>query len=205
MPLRTNYVLIDFENIQPKSLAALEQDHFKVFVFVGASQAKLPFEVVNSVQRMGIKAEYVQISGNGPNALDLHIAYYIGKLAAAEPGSYFHIISKDRGFDPLIQHLKSTKIPVSRVKEIGDIPFVKAVTAKTPKDRLDVLVAKLRQNEANRPRTVKTLSGTIAALFQKQLTDEEVAVLVTSLQKEGLVIVADNKVTYALGQGDCGN
>ena len=77
MPLRTNYVLIDFENIQPKSLAALEQDHFKVFVFVGASQAKLPFEVVNSVQRMGIKAEYVQISGNGPNALDLHIAYYI--------------------------------------------------------------------------------------------------------------------------------
>ncbi len=113
----------------------------------------------------------MQISGNGPDSLDFHITYYIGNLAAAEPVAYFHIISKDRGFDPLIQHLKSTQVLVSRVKVIGDIPTAKAVTAMTPKERLDVVVAKLRQNEANRPRTVKTLSGTIAALFAEPMTN----------------------------------
>lgn len=51
--LRTNYVLIDFENVQPAQLAALDQDHFKVMLFVGAHQAKLPYEVAAAIQRLG--------------------------------------------------------------------------------------------------------------------------------------------------------
>ena len=35
--LRTNYVLIDFESVQPTSLATLEQDPYRVVVFVGAT------------------------------------------------------------------------------------------------------------------------------------------------------------------------
>ena len=78
--LRTNYVLIDFENVQPKQLAALEQDHFKVMLFVGARQANLPYEIAAAIQRMGAKVESIKISGNGPNALDFHIAFYIGEI-----------------------------------------------------------------------------------------------------------------------------
>src|SRR5690606_41861527 len=63
---------------------------------------------------MGSRAEYVKIASNGSNALDFHIAFYIGQLATKEPESYFHIVSKDTGFDPLIQHLKGKKIQVSR-------------------------------------------------------------------------------------------
>src|SRR6185503_11601280 len=104
--MRTNYVLIDFENVQPSSLEQLDHDHFKVFVFVGAHQGKVPFELAASLQQLGDRAQYIKISGNGPNALDFHIAYYIGRLAATDPAAYFHIISKDEGFDLLIQHLK---------------------------------------------------------------------------------------------------
>ena len=43
--LRTNYVLIDFENVQPENLDVFSADHFKVIVFVGASQTKVPFDV----------------------------------------------------------------------------------------------------------------------------------------------------------------
>lgn len=200
MPLRTNIVLIDFENVQPSTLEPLKQDHFKIYIFVGASQAKLPFEVADSVQRMGSKAEYVKISGNGPNALDFHIAWYLGQLAAADPTAYFHIISKDKGFDPLIQHLKSRKILASRSKEIGEMPFVKAMVAKTPKERLEVVMAKLEQQQANRPRTVKTLSSMIQALFQKQLADDDVAGLVDSLKSKGLVNIVENKVTYQMSE-----
>jgi len=53
---------------------------------------------------------YVQISSRGPSALDFHIAYYIGKLVAVHPDAYFHIISKVKGFDPLVKHLKDQKI-----------------------------------------------------------------------------------------------
>jgi hypothetical protein len=196
--VRTNYVLIDFESVQPESLAQLTHDHFKVIVFVGANQAKLPFEIAASLQELGSRAEYVKISGSGSNALDFHIAYYIGRLAAEEPSAYFHIISRDTGFDPLIQHLRSKKILAGRVKIVADIPVVKASNAKAPRDRIAVILARLQQLKASKPRTVRTLSSTIASLFHNYLSEEEVASLVQGLVSQGYLKIIGTKVAYAL-------
>jgi hypothetical protein len=185
--VRTNYVLIDFESVQPESLRELNHDHFKVLVFVGANQSKLRFEVTASLQQLGTRAEYIKLSGHGPNALDFHIAYYIGRLAAVDPSAYFHIISKDTGFDPLIQHLLSKKIFARRANTVGDIPFVK----------MEVIQARLQQLKAAKPRTVKALSSTIASLFQNQLTETEIAALVQGLANQGGIQVTGTKVTYA--------
>src|ERR1041384_7667498 len=125
------YVLIDFENVQTKSLEQLNRDDFKVIVFVGARQA-ISSEMKESLQARGSRAECIKISGQGPNALDFHIAYYIGRYAAAEPSAYFYIISKDKGFDPLIQHLKSKKMSAGRVKSIAEIPGLKPLHCKSP-------------------------------------------------------------------------
>lgn len=197
LPLRKNVVLIDFESVQPESLAALERDHFKVIVFVGASQAKVSFEVATALQRMGTNAEYIKISGNGKNALDFHIAFHIGQLAAQDPTAYFHIISKDGGFDPLIQHLKSKKIFSARSPTIADIPIVKAGDKKSPSERAQLFMAKLEQPKITKPRAVKTLSSAIATFFQKQVTDTEVAAVISEMQKVGYITVTDNKVSYA--------
>lgn len=199
--MRTNFVFIDFESVQPEALTVLAHEHFRVIVFVGANQAKVPFEVASALQRMGSKAEYVKIAGNGPNALDFHIAFYIGQLAAAEPSAYFHIISKDTGFDPLIQHLKSKKILAARSKDISEIPLVKAANTKSPEERLQIVTAKLQQPNVTRPRTVKTLSSAIASLFQKQLSEEEISALVTGLVASQVIALADGKVTYAIATG----
>ena len=51
--MRTNYVLIDYENVQPSALSVLEKEHFKVVVFVGANQAKVAFDVAAQLQRLG--------------------------------------------------------------------------------------------------------------------------------------------------------
>lgn len=196
--MRTNYILIDFESVQSVSLERLTQDHFKVIVFIGAHQVKLPLEVVTSLQRFGSRAEYIKISGHGPNALDFHIAYYIGRFAAAEPTAYFHIISKDTGFDPLIQHLRSKKIFAGRVETVADIPSVKLSNCKSPQERTELILAKLRQLNGAKPKTVETLRSTIASLFQNQLAEAEVGSLVKNLVKQGYLQVAGPKVTYAL-------
>jgi hypothetical protein len=199
--VRTNHVLIDFESVQPDSLGALEQEHFKVHIFVGANQAKIPFGVAAAIQRMGSRANYLKISGNGSNALDFHIAFYIGQLAAGDSSAYFHIISKDTGFDPLIQHLKSRNIYASRVKTIADIPLVKVANSRSPDDRLTVVIGKLRQMKASKPRTLKTLRSTIASLFQKQLSDSEIDSLVEALSARKIAVLAANKMSYSL-EGD---
>lgn len=196
--MRTNYVLVDLENVRPELLEQLAHEHFKVIVFVGANQAKLPFELAASLQSLGTRAEYVKITGNGPNALDFHIAYYIGKLAAADPNTYFHIVSKDTGFDPLIQHLKSKKVLAGRVSTIGDIPLVKASNSKSSPERLEIVLTRLKQLKAAKPRKVSTLSSTIASLFQKQLSEQEVAALVQALATQGYLAISGAKVTYSL-------
>jgi hypothetical protein len=43
--MRTNYILIDYENVQPKNLSILKYHDFRVIVFVGASQTKITFEL----------------------------------------------------------------------------------------------------------------------------------------------------------------
>ncbi len=89
--MRTNVVLIDYENVQPAGLDLLDHDYFKVLLFVGENQTRLSRELVFALHRMGNRAEYVEIAGNGRNALDFHIAYTIGRLAAENPNAYFHI------------------------------------------------------------------------------------------------------------------
>jgi hypothetical protein len=190
--------LIDFESVQPEQLASLDLEHFKVMLFVGAHQTKLPYSLAAAIQGLGARAEYIKISGTGPNALDFHIAYYIGQIASADPRAYFHIISKDKGFDPLIQHLKAKNIFAARAKDISEIPLVKATNSKSPEQRVEIVLAKLGQLKAAKPRTVKTLSSTIGSWFQKQLSDSEIAEVLDALQSKGVVTITDKKLTYAL-------
>ncbi len=195
--MRTNIVLIDFESVQPESVAALERAHFKIIVFVGAGQTKVPIQLASALQRMGANAEYVQISGNGRNALDFHICFYIGELAAKDPTAYFHVISKDGGFDPLIRHLKSRKIFCARSSSIDDIPLVRACDRKSPGERAQLFMEKLRQPKATKPRSVKSLSSAVAAYFHKQITDAEVEAVIAAMQESGFVSVAGGKVSYS--------
>lgn len=197
--MRTNIVLIDLENVQPERIGELAQDHFRVLVFVGMNQTKLPFDLAVALQKLGSRAEYIKISGNGSNALDFHIAYYIGLLSAAEPTAYFHIVSKDTGFDPLITHLKARKIFAGRVKDVSEIPVIKVTSKKTPEERVEVVLEKLRQPKITRPRTVKTLSSAISSFFQKLLSEEEVVAVIDGLVKRGVIVVEGTKVAYAMG------
>jgi hypothetical protein len=196
--MKKDYVLIDYENVQPTAIEALEHEHFHVIVFVGASQAKVTYEVASVLQRMGERASYIKIAGNGSNALDFHIAYYIGQLATKEPDAYFYIVSKDTGFDPLIQHLKSKKINARRVKNVTDLPLVKVAASKSKPDRVSVVITNLTQREDSNPRTLKTLASTINALFQKSLSKAEVEDIISELTKKGVVVINQSKVSYIL-------
>lgn len=196
--MKTNFVLIDYENVQPDAIGLLNQDHFKIIVFVGANQSKVTFEIASALQYMGERVEYIKITGNGKNALDFHIAFYIGQIAAKEPGAYYHIISKDSGFDPLIQHLRSKNILACRTSDIAEIPIVKTTNTKSPGEKLDLIVSDLRRRGASVPKTLKTLSGTINSTFQKQLPEQEIARLLDQLQKQGWITINGAKVSYSL-------
>lgn len=197
--MRTNYVMIDFESVQPSGweLEQLRHDHFKTLVFVGALQGKVSFDTVAVLQSMGGNADYVKISGSGKNALDFHIAYYIGRLVEKDPKAYFHINSGDRGYDPLIEHLKGKRVLAARSPSIGYIHLVKVGNARSPDERARLFIARLDQPKATKPRTLKTLTSSVGAFFQKQLTDADVSAAIAAMEKARFITISNGKVTYA--------
>ena len=194
----TNYVLIDFENVLPKNLELLTRHPFTVLVFVGANQAKVPYELAEAMQKLGDKARYIKISGNGKNALDFHIAFYIGQLASQEPEAYFHVISKDTGFDPLIEHMKGLKIRVQREKDLAEIPVLRLSTTKSSDEKIAAIVKNLAGRGQSRPRKVKTLANTINSLFTQKLQEKELTAIIDSLQQKKYIVVKDGNVSYKL-------
>ncbi len=195
--LRKNVILIDFESVQPESIEALSGEHFHVMIFVGANQTKVPFEIAESMQKMGPRAEYIKIAGNGPNALDFHIAYYIGRLSNDETPPFFHIVSKDKGFDPLIQHLKSKKIYSARSEAIGEIPIVKNGTKKSAAEKAQIFIAKLKEPKVTKPRTDKTLASSVKAHFRDSIEETEVPAVIKAIEGTGFLKIEGGKVSYA--------
>ena len=193
------YVLVDFENVQPKNLEILKEHPFRVLVFIGSNQAKLPRHVVVPMQALGEKAKYVEIAGSGPNALDFHIAYYIGELATREPDAHFHIISRDKGFDPLILYLRNRKkIHIRRETDLAEIPELRIPDTTSRDEQIDAIVRNLRQRGHSRPRKVKTLQNTINTLFTKKLDQAELDAITDELRKRNLIEVKQNNVSYRL-------
>jgi len=128
--------------------------------------------------------------------LDFHIAFYIGQLAERDPDAYFHIISKDTGFDPLIKHLKGRGILAQRQKEPAEIPFLRILNVSSSEDKIAAIVKSLSAHGHARPRKVKTLANTINALFKKTLEEYELMRLIEELRARQYVVLEDERVSY---------
>ena len=196
--IKINYIFIDYENVQPSSFVLAKDFPFKVLLFIGANQTKIPIELVTSMHALGDNAEYIKIEGNGRNALDFHIAFYFGKIFEKDPNGYFHIISKDSGFDVLIKHLKTQKVLIQRHNQINDIPLLKISNSKSMEEKIDAIVDYLVSRGHAKPRKTSTLSNTINALFKRTLASDELDKLVNELLKRKIISVEETKVHYYL-------
>lgn len=154
MAVTKPYYLIDFENVQPKALDRLKAGESRIKVFLGEHQTKLMLELVQALQPFGTDAEYVKISGNGPDAVDFHIAYYAGRIAVQEPTAALRIISKDKGFDPLVRHLNACGIACQRLAEL---PGAAGKAAEAPKPPVAKAVKKAAAKKAAAKNVVVTI------------------------------------------------
>ncbi|EAR21362.1 hypothetical protein NB231_13246 [Nitrococcus mobilis Nb-231] len=152
------------------------------------------------MQALGDAAQYIKISGSGKNSLDFHIAYYIGELAAKEPNAYFHIISHDSGFDPLIKHLKSKKIKAQREQDLAEIPAFQMSAATSNDEKVVAIVKNLSGRGQSRPRKVKTLSNTINSLFNENLSEQQLVALIKELEQKKYIKVSNGNISYHLPQ-----
>lgn len=77
-------------------------------------------------------------------------------------------------------------------------PAKALASTKSKADIFNMVVANLAQRGNSRPRTLKTLTSTVASLFPKGIAEAEITTLIQQLQSTGKVLISENKVSYAL-------
>jgi len=189
-------IFIDYENIQQIDLSGIREKDFEIKIFIGQSQNTIPFDVVQSVQQFGEDIEWIKIDGNGNNALDFHIAFYLGSLSQKHRHMSFIVLSKDKGFDPLIRHLNKKQIDCSRINSILELSPRSPLLDLYNEQMSKVLenLSKITKNK--RPRKRKTLQQHISALFQKKLGVQEIEKIIDVLFVQKKVYEENNALTY---------
>jgi hypothetical protein len=220
-PIPTNHVFVDFENVCEIDATILENKNVIFVLLVGAGLTRLDATLVEKLFLHAASVHLVRLTSRGKNALDFALAYYLGQAAAADPKGCFHIVSKDKGFDPLIEHLQSKHIHARRHDDFTTITFPgrpklpaadqvagspRPKTPHRPKtvppgiDDLAVQVlAQLRKTPANLPKRRKALVSYLNAHFGRDTAGADADTLIENLSQTGnLAIDTKGAVTYWL-------
>ena len=199
LPPPLNHVFVDFENVHEIDLSVIGAKAVDFTLLLGAKQTKLDAALVEKMMRHASSVQLVRLTSSGKNALDFALAYYVGRSVITDPTGYFHIISRDAGFDPLIKHLRSRRIHAFRHDDFSSLPF--AGSAKPPvapqDDLLTRVVEQLRSNTTARPKKKKTLASHLLAHVGKTSTEADIAALIEALSKARYLSIGDkDAVTY---------
>ncbi len=186
-------LIVDFENVQQVDLARLDEGT-NVIIFVGASQKTVPIELVTSAQKLGARVEWQKVEGNGRNALDFHIACHLGRVIERSPQLHCIVLSKDKGFDPLLRQLNKTGLKCQRINSLIELdPKSASVDDPSYKRVVEVLG---KSEKKTRPRKLKTLSQYISSIFQKKIVQKDIDGIIDMLFANKMISESNNTISY---------
>lgn len=133
--MNKNLLLVDLENVHKVDLSRLD-DTYRAIIYVGANQNPPKASRKKETAHRFSRVDFQKIEGTGKNALDFHIAFQLGRTIETAPDTLCIVLSNDKGFDPLLNHLNKNGLQCRRINSldelmpvvIPDIPF-KAIPA----------------------------------------------------------------------------
>lgn len=188
-------LLVDFENVQQIDLSRLDET-FQVTIFVGANQKAVSIDLVTNAQKLGTRVKWQKIEGNGSNALDFYIAMQLGRILEKSSKLECIVLSKDKGFDPLLRYLNKVGLKCQRLNSLLELDS-KPIVSDDPNYQR-VLEALSRTDKKNLPRRRKTLTQYVSAIFQKKLAQKEVDNIIDILFANKLISETHNIISYEL-------
>lgn len=221
-----SYLLLDMENLMPSAeeIHRLKSE-CKILCFSKA-QDKISVALAMALQT-NRRCEFILTGATGKNALDFHIAFYLGVLSHLHSGCTAYVISKDSGYDSLIKWINQhTDIAARRISSFGDLPAsvcqpdssaprtpkeapvkeARSVPAASPVEPRSVLeqnvqiaIQAIAKFKQSRPRKRKTLMNALNVCFQPKLSSDMLAdVLRELVAMKKIAIDANDNVSYVL-------
>ena len=143
-PARMNHVFVDFENVPSVDLSAIGDKPVEVTLLIGEKQRRLDLRLVRQIHEHATKVTLIEVGASGRNALDLVLAWHLGKTSERHSEDTFFVVSKDRDFDPLLAHLRARGLRVARVESFSALPFLAPPPRKEAAARRTASSARVR-------------------------------------------------------------
>jgi len=223
LPGPVNHVFVDYENVHQIDLSIIGSKAITFTLLVGPTRKTLDVELVEKLFQHAATVQLVRLTSSGRNALDFALVYYLGRAVAADPTGSFHIVSKDKGFDPLIEHLRTKHIRAHRHTDFTTLAFSGSSKPQTPvppaaaapkpkpesKPKIQPppspaeqetrVLDYLRKLATKRPRKKDSLVSCVVTHLGHKITEADALKLVEALGQAGHLFIDDKgKVTYHL-------
>jgi PIN domain len=179
-------LLVDYENVGKIDLGDVPTN-VRVLFFFGASQKTVPTAFLKAALKLGERFVPIDIEGHGKNALDFHIAFYLGEFLVAAPETRCIVLSKDKGFDPLIRHLTGRGFMVGRAATLNEAfpspaPAKQVAQPITAQTSLTDALEWLKDIQKNkRPRKRKGLVAHIYNHYGRKIPESDVQAFVDEM------------------------
>jgi hypothetical protein len=223
-----NHVLVDYENVKRVEPAVLGRKNYIVHLFLGPTNKKLEVEVVERLLEHSQTVKLIRSPKPGKNALDFVMAYHLGQAVLTDPTAYFHLVSKDEGFDSLVDLLKARNVKVKRHSGWESLETLAAVgvssspgngtangsksangSTKVPVNgdpgrtsalshEAEKFLKNLTKTAKNRPKKLATLVSHAKSLLGKNATDADGKKVVEELLKAGHLKIDDKEAVTYL-------
>ena len=108
------HIIVDFDNVKPSAadIALAHGKNLRLAIVRGPQPTRYEADLAETLHALGDQVSFSRCVKAGKNAADMQIAFHVGELVATlQPGAYkvthFIVISRDRGFEPLMMYLRS--------------------------------------------------------------------------------------------------
>lgn len=195
--MKKRYVLIDYENVHNIDLKPLLNQEIHIMVFHSEDQKFTSDFTTRAIDLGKEKIELIKMKGHGKNALDFHIAFFMGKLLRNQKDLEFYVISKDNGFEPLVNFIKDREeIPAYIKPSVADIPMLKH-NDQIAKDNYQFVVKTLSDPaRLNKPKTMIALKKEIFSKCGRKISDLQVEEMIIKLKTEEIIECDGGKIIY---------
>lgn len=108
------HIIVDFDNVKPSAadIALAHGKNLRLAIVRGPQPTRYEADLAETLHALGDQVSFSRCVKAGKNAADMQIAFHVGELVATLPAgthkvTRFIVISRDRGFEPLMMYLRS--------------------------------------------------------------------------------------------------